>query len=251
MIVQIGVNGCVFGYNYAEKNYSDDDGGWAKTYISLHGHYAYMNLFEGNIVGWIGIGDYWGPIGPGNTLFRNQMLGTGRFDDFGDRHGISIARIHGPQNIIANRLTGGTIYTSESPAHPDVDYSHEWAKVVYHGNDEKGSMTWDPSFSDHTLPASFYLSAKPVFLDGFDWPPLGGDLPSSRNSVPARQRFQEGDDIPHSSTPDPGPNSEDNPEEVPDNGSENLPHDASGSSSSGAGCFTVLIQSAISENACE
>jgi len=36
MIVQIGVNGCVFGYNYAERNYSND--GWDKTYISIHGH---------------------------------------------------------------------------------------------------------------------------------------------------------------------------------------------------------------------
>jgi hypothetical protein len=255
MILQIGANGCVCGYNYAEKNYSDDDGGWAKTYISLHGHYAYMNLFEGNIIGWIGVGDYWGPIGPGNTLFRNQVLGTGRFDGFGDRHGIGIARIHGPQNIIANRLTGGSIYTSEPPAHPDVDYTEEWAKVLYHGNDEKGSLTWDPSLSDHSLPASFYLTAKPAFLDGFDWPPLGGDLPSNQDKVPARQRFQAGDYIPQSSTPDPGPNPaedpEEDPEEVPDDASEDLPHDASGSGSSGAGCFTALIRPASLRNGLE
>ena len=65
------------GYNYAEKNYSDDDGGWAKTYISLHGHYAYMNLFEGNTVQEIDVADYWGPCGPGNTFLRNRVESEG------------------------------------------------------------------------------------------------------------------------------------------------------------------------------
>jgi hypothetical protein len=56
MIIQLGTNGCVFGYNYAQRNYSDD--GWDKTYISVHGHYPFMNLFEGNIVGSAGLADY-------------------------------------------------------------------------------------------------------------------------------------------------------------------------------------------------
>jgi hypothetical protein len=233
MILQIGASGCVFGYNYAEKNYSDDDGGWAKTHISLHGHYAYMNLFEGNIVGWIGMGDYWGPIGPGNTLFRNHVLGTGRFDDFGDLHGISIARVHGPQNLIGNRLAGGSIYTQSVSDDSGVNYSEEWARALNHGNEEAGTLTWDAALSDHSLPASFYLSAKPAFLDGVEWPPLGGDLSTRQDTIPAKQRFESGDLIPLSSAPDPGSTPEDNGEGIPGEDAQ----DPSGGGSSGSGCF--------------
>jgi hypothetical protein len=88
MLVQLGVNGCVFGYNYAQRNYSDD--GWDKSYISVHGHYPYMNLFEGNIVGMVGIADYWGASGPGNTLFRNRVMGTDKRKDFGPYRGIMV-----------------------------------------------------------------------------------------------------------------------------------------------------------------
>jgi hypothetical protein len=244
MIIQVGASGCVFGYNYAEKNYSDDDGGWAKTYISLHGHYAYMNLFEGNIVGWIGVGDWWGPIGPGNTLFRNQVLGTGSFDEFGDLHGISIARVHGPQNLIGNRLTGGSIYTQAPPDHPGVNYPEEWTKVLYHGNEEAGTLTWDAAFSDHSLPASFYLGVKPAFLDEYDWPPLGGDLAASQDMIPAKQRFESGDFIPQSSATDAGSNPADNEEDVPGGDTQDLPQDPSSSGSSGSGCFIHLTECA-------
>ena len=196
MIIQIGTNGCVFGYNYAEKNYSDDDGGWAKTYISLHGHYPFMNLFEGNIVGWIGIGDYWGPIGPGNTFFRNRAMGTDRYDGFGDYHGIMVEYIHGPQYVIGNEVTGGDLYFLIGPReHPDVDYAVEHEKVVVHGNNVKGTIVWDPAWPQ-TLPASYYLPAKPDFYGTLDWPSTGGDMALGEGTIPALVRWQTGDYIP-------------------------------------------------------
>ncbi|MBI5480430.1 MAG: hypothetical protein HY906_16320, partial [Deltaproteobacteria bacterium] len=100
MIVQLGTSGCVFGYNYAERNYSDD--GWDKTYISLHGHYAFMNLFESNVVGWVGVGDYWGAVGPGNAFFRNRLLGTDQHQGFGEYRGIELGEYHGTQYVIGN-----------------------------------------------------------------------------------------------------------------------------------------------------
>ena len=48
MIIQIGTSGCVFGYNYAQRNYSDD--GWDKSYISLHGPYPFSTLFDSNLL---------------------------------------------------------------------------------------------------------------------------------------------------------------------------------------------------------
>ena len=202
MIIQIGTNGCVFGYNYAERNYSDDDGGWAKTYISLHGHYPFMNLFEGNIVGWIGIGDWWGPIGPGNTFFRNRALGTDRYDGFGDHHGIMVEYIHGPQYIVGNEVTGGDLYFVIGPrTHPDVDYAVEHEKVVVHGNNVKGTVTWDPTIPDRTLPDSYYLPSKPRFYGEMAWPSIGGDKTIGEGKIPALVRWEEGNYIPASSHP--------------------------------------------------
>lgn len=83
---------------YAQRNYSDD--GWDKTYISVHGHYPFMNLFEGNIVGRAGLADYWGASGPGNTLFRNRIIGTDKHRDFGPYRGISVDDYSHRQNLI-------------------------------------------------------------------------------------------------------------------------------------------------------
>jgi hypothetical protein len=72
MMVKQGANGNVFGYNYSieptrSEQFSDYGGD-----ISLHGHYAFANLFEGNIVQNIHIDQTGGPSGPYNTFFRNR-----------------------------------------------------------------------------------------------------------------------------------------------------------------------------------
>jgi hypothetical protein len=110
MIIQIGTNGCVFGYNYAQRNYSND--GWDKSYISLHGHYPFLNLFEGNIVGWAYMGDYWGDIGPDNTLFRNRVIGTNRniSPDFGPYRGIALRYFHGSQYVVVMKSPATTVF---------------------------------------------------------------------------------------------------------------------------------------------
>lgn len=157
IIIQLEVNGCVFGYNYAERNFSDD--GWDKTAISLHGHYVHMNLFEGNVVSWIGIGDYWGPDGPYNTFFRNRVLGTDRHEEFGDNRGIMYDDFDGPQYIVSNEVTGGSIYFI-LPENNESDSS----LVVIHGNNVKGNISWEQGLS-HDLPESYYMNAKPAFFD--------------------------------------------------------------------------------------
>jgi len=39
--------------------YQSEGGNWTPADISVHGHYAYSNLFEGNIVQEITVSDYW------------------------------------------------------------------------------------------------------------------------------------------------------------------------------------------------
>lgn len=184
MIIQLGVNGCVFGYNYAEKNYSDD--GWDKTSISLHGHYVHMNLFEGNIVGWIGIGDYWGPDGPNNTFFRNRAVGTDRHMEFGDNRGIMYSDFEGPQYIVGNEVTGGDIYYYQRE-----NSESDTSLVVIHGNNVKGNIDWEQGLS-HDLPESYYLDTKPAFFDTIYWPAFGSDKVLGEGAMPALVRWESG-----------------------------------------------------------
>ncbi len=73
MMVHLGANGNVFGYNISTDPVATGDHtpGTMICDVSIHGHYPYMNLFEGNTVQKIEVSDYWGPSGPGNTFFRN------------------------------------------------------------------------------------------------------------------------------------------------------------------------------------
>jgi hypothetical protein len=176
MILQIGANGCVFGYNYAERNFSDD--GWDKPALSLHGHYAFMNLYEGNVLGWVGVGDYWGPVGPGNTFLRNHLLGTDRHEEFGPNRGIEFEAHVGTQYAVGNMLAQGAIYGDLSD-------------VVLHGNNDGGEIVWDPEFGGSAIPASYYRTEKPEFLGDLPWPPVGGDLPFGEGTIPAWDRRRE------------------------------------------------------------
>lgn len=175
MIIQIGTNGCIFGYNYAQRNYSDD--GWDKSYISLHGHYPLLNLFEGNIVGWAYMGDYWGEIGPDHTLFRNWVVGTDRHQNFGDDRGIALRYYHGPQYVIGNEVSGGDgIYFAD-------DATGDPSDVVIHGNNVLGTVTWDPAFPQ-VLPESYHLGGKPEFSGSLHWPSIGGDQTYGESTIP-------------------------------------------------------------------
>jgi hypothetical protein len=192
MIVQIGVNGCVIGYNYAERNYSQD--GWDKPAISIHGHFSHYNLYEGNIVGWIGVGDYWGPDGPGHTVFRNRVMGTNggdNFGAFGTRHGVELKDFKGTQYIIGNEIVNGSIYYNYNNTVTDL----ELADAVVHGNNTKGIISWDPDIADHTLPSSLYRDVKPEFFGTLPWPAFGGDNIIGVNKIPALIRREKGEYI--------------------------------------------------------
>jgi len=71
MIIALGSDRNVFGYNYSYdqfsypvKNLSD---------LNLHGHFPFNNLFEGNIVERIHADQWWGSNGPNNTFVRNLV----------------------------------------------------------------------------------------------------------------------------------------------------------------------------------
>jgi len=174
MIIQLGANGNVFGYNSSTD--SHDNSGNLLPDISLHGHFPSMNLFEGNVVEEIGISDYWGPVGPGNTLLRNCV----------EVEGVFVRDSSHRQNLIGNVLNG-------SPDTIQIDASVDG--TLAHGNYEAGTVVWDPGVTVRVIPDSDYLEDAPTFYGAMSWPSSGADRPASCTN-PARERWEGGDPIP-------------------------------------------------------
>lgn len=176
MLVQMGANGNVYGFNYSAHPVQGDgenglNKGWLPPDISVHGHYAFMNLFEGNDVEEIGIADYWGPAGPGNTYFRNRVRGEGIFIYDATRN----------QNLVGNVTTRVT--------------NRGHMGTLMHGNDIGGAVKWDPHIPGHALPNSYYLNSRPDFFRHSTWPCFGPDM-SFAGALPAKIRFTSRDPEP-------------------------------------------------------
>lgn len=171
MIVKQGANGNVFAYNYSIDPYRTEIPHNAGGDISLHGHYAYANLFEGNIVQNIHIDKTWGPSGPYNTFFRNRA----------ELYGIFMSQdsvSSDMQSFVGNEVT-----------HPSQGlYILSGTGHFEHGNNIDGTIT--PSNTNTLTDNSYYLSAAPSFWSSSTaWPSIG--IPSVLNSgtIPAKQRL--------------------------------------------------------------
>jgi len=168
MMVQTGANGNVFAYNYSAHPVQGDgevnlNQGWIPPDISIHGHYTFMNLFEGNHVSEIGIADYWGPAGPGNTFFRNKVIDEGIF--YYDK----TLR----QNVIGNMTT--TITCKDERSRDNI----ELANIV-------DNKLINPV---ENLPNSLYKNKKPDFFGTVVWPVYGPDVKGD-NKLPAQVRYE-------------------------------------------------------------
>ncbi|MCK5646486.1 MAG: S-layer homology domain-containing protein [Anaerolineales bacterium] len=176
MMIHVGANGNVFGYNYSFDPV-ENSGNWMPPDISVHGHFPFMNLFEGNIVQEVGLSDWWGPAGPGNTLFRNRV----------ETENIDLKDQSHSQNVVGNELTGGVNQITIQSGVMDS---------LVHGNNVNGVINWDPSAEDHQLPNSYYLLSKPIFFGSTPWPSLGGDQVLDSGTIPALERLLAGEPIP-------------------------------------------------------
>jgi hypothetical protein len=176
MMVKTGANGNVFYYNYSrEVNRSE----WPNNYggdISLHGHYPFANLFEGNIVQNIIIDHYWGPSGPYNTFFRNRAETYGIIFTPGN------PTTSNDQHIVGNDVDYNGISWIGGP------YSITGSNHIQHGNNIEGTIR--PPGTNTLNDTSYYLAEEPVFWDiSDDWPSLGIPNPLLTGSNPARTRW--------------------------------------------------------------
>jgi hypothetical protein len=178
MMVKTGANGNVFSYNYSREVHRSemffpDYGGD----ISLHGHYAYANLFEGNIVQNIQIDHEWGPSGPYNTFFRNRAENYGIIFSAGNPSTSNL------QHIVGNDVTYHGFLMGP--------YTITGTGQIEHGNNIDGTIR--PSGTGTLNDTSYFLTEEPVFWDvSNSWPSLGIPNILGDGTIPAKARWDQG-----------------------------------------------------------
>lgn len=165
LMAKRGSSGNVFAFNYSYDRRPAAPGRPLLCDVSLHGHYPYQNLFEGNVVEFVELADFWGPTGPYTTFFRNHVADRFEVND------------HSHDTIVwANRLPATGIQTDGTSqrliAEANLAHSAE--------GDQPQALT---------LPASLYRTEKPDFWGELSWPSIGPDVvPFEGARIPAEER---------------------------------------------------------------
>ena len=213
MIVSWGAVGNVYAYNFDADpaagdyaNQSQINNGWLYSDMLSHGHYPYMNLFEGNAAQHYGVDNVWGNNGP-TTFFRNRVF---RETQFVNNYSmtrfthISVESLNPYQNLIANEIG--------LPGQSSIGFTGRWTNnnsgtgstilwvslnvintTLLHGNYEYLNNTyiggWNSGLSQN-IPNSLFLTSKPDFFGNMDWPPFGPEKINSGNKIPAQVRYE-------------------------------------------------------------
>ncbi len=187
MMVKTGANGSVFSYNYSIEPVRSEPISDFCGDISLHGHYPFANLFEGNICQNLIIDHYWGPSGPFNTFFRNRI----------EWYGIIMFAPEGSptdeQNFVGNEITKGG-YNWIIEIYYGLYYILTGTGHFTHGNNIDGEIK--PPNTNYLPDTSYYLSGTPEFWNvSSELPSIG--IPNVLNSgtIPAKERFLEGENL--------------------------------------------------------
>jgi len=176
MMVKQGANGNVFGYNHSlqpfRSEFPTDFGGD----ISVHGHYPFANLFEGNNCKNAAIDQAWGPNGPYNTLFRNRI----------ELYGLTISSgsvQSNKQTLVGNDITSTAVFQGM--------YSLNGSDHLQWGNRVQGTVT--PAGTGSLSDSSLYLETTPTFWTGsLPWPSIGIPYTAQANLTPASVRYLSG-----------------------------------------------------------
>lgn len=177
MMIKTGSNGNIFSYNYSLEPHRSEPIPDASGDISFHGHYAFSNLWEGNIVQNIVIDHYWGPSGPYNTIFRNKAKLWGIIMTTNELLETKM------QNFVGNEVTNTEflhgLYTITGEDHFEF------------GNNILGNIL--PTGTNDLPDQSYYLTKKPYFWSQFlEWPSVGIPLVLNSGTIPAKLRYESG-----------------------------------------------------------
>lgn len=170
MSVKQGANGNVLAYNYSYDGYRSEFPNDFASDISLHGHYAYANLFEGNISELLWIDDAWGATGPYNTYFRNRFTKYGLYMTSAGSNG---------QNFVGNEITSTALFQGL--------YTLSGSDHFQHGNNKQGTIL--PTGTNTLNDTSYFFDQTPSFwTSGLNFPPIGIPNTINSNSIPAKNR---------------------------------------------------------------
>ncbi len=180
MMTKTGSNGNIFAYNYSLEPYRSELIHDFSGDISLHGHFSYANLFEGNIVQNIITDHYWGPSGPWNTFFRNRA----------ELYGIIMTNSNlqetNDQNYLGNEVVGSPF--------PYGQYILTGENQFQYSNNVGGLIL--PPGTDILNDESYFLENRPSFWeDEMPWPSIGYPNEVGSGLIPAKNRFQLNDEL--------------------------------------------------------
>ena len=170
--LQTGANGNVIAYNYSTDPFRTEFPSDLGADISLHGHYPFSNLFEGNIVQNIMIDQAWGPSGPFNTFFRNRA----------ELYGIIMTS--GAVNSDSTTFVGNEV---SSTAPFQGQYALAGMGHFEFGNNIKGTLT--PAGTSPLPDSTVFLLHRPSYWTASDFPSIGIPNTIATGSNPARDRY--------------------------------------------------------------
>jgi len=170
MMTKRGANGNVFSYNFSFERRREPGAGNLLCDISIHGHYSYQNLFEGNVVEFIELADFWGPSGPLNTFLRNHVLTRISIKDH-SHHSV----------FLANHIAQGGFETDGTST-----------GLIFAGNRLANGADPVAPDAETTIPASAYRSSPPPNWGDLPWPMLS-EQPSGA-MIPAQLRWKQSPD---------------------------------------------------------
>jgi hypothetical protein len=183
MLLQAGVNGNVFGYNYSREPTRSEFPSEVSGDVVCHGNYPFANLFEGNICQHITVDASHGANGPLNTFFRNRA----------ETYGLNVtdSLVHS-LNVVGNETFTGTyaLFVGDG-------YALRGTNRFEYGNNTQSDGIQEPGTTNLT-DYSYYLNddpsappSLPAFWNIADaFPTIG--LPLALNApknIPARTRY--------------------------------------------------------------
>ena len=166
MLSSFGRNGNVWAYNFSSEQ--DQDTTDRLRDISVHGHYTYMELFEGNVAEFATSSDYWGAAGPLVTFYRNRFDTTlNHKPNYGGWNApLQIMNGSHWQNVVGNSMVSGQ----------GIDVKDDSKYALVEGNMVRGSIVWNDAGEPWHLPPSLFLSGPPHFWGDTPWPAIGADV---------------------------------------------------------------------------
>lgn len=160
-MVKEGANRVIMSYNRSSR--ANEYNG--KHDYSLHGHFPYECLMEGNRMNVAGYGDYWGPTGPYNTVFRSFLKGY-------TSDGVALMDHSDSSNVVSNYFT---VY-NKLDIDAGVADTYSEGNLAENNQDKVGPQ-WTTLTASSNIPSSLYLTEKPHFWkDELPWPPFGHEI---------------------------------------------------------------------------